>query len=79
MSAVFPATRQLPVVVHREQAVALPTLNVPAGHTLPVVVISAKITAAGYTVLSAYTPAPPVPAPHAAINASSRPATDSCW
>ena len=68
MSAVFPATRQLPVVVHREQAVALPTLNVPAGHTLPVVVISAKITAAGYTVLSVYTPTPPVPEPNAAIN-----------
>ena len=68
------------MVVHSEQDVALPTLNVPAGHTLPVVVISAKITAAGYGALSVYTPAPPVPEPNAAMNVpAATPAKLSTW
>ena len=79
-SAVFPARRQLPVVVHREQAVALPTLKVPAGHTPPVVVMAAKITAAGYGALSVYTPAPPVPEPNAAMNVpAATPVKLSTW
>ena len=61
----LPAIRQLPVVVHAEQAVALPTLNVPTGHTVPVVVTAAKMTADGYGTLSVYTPAPPDPVPNA--------------
>ena len=80
MSAVFPATRQLPVVVHSEQAVALPTLNVPTGQTEPVVVMAAKITAAGYGTLSVYTPAPPVPEPNAVMNVpAATPVKLSTW
>ncbi len=69
----------MPVVVHREQAAALPTLNVPVGHTLPVVVMSSK-TAAGYGALSVYTPAPPVPEPNAAMYVpAATPAKLSTW
>jgi len=66
--------------VHREQAVALPTLKVPAGHTPPVVVMAAKITAAGYGALSVYAPAPPVPEPNAAMNVpAATPVKLSTW
>ena len=68
MSATLPATRQFPVLVHSEQAAALPTLKVPTGHTVPVVLTAAKITAAEYGTLSVYTPAPPVPVPNAEMN-----------
>ena len=76
----LPATRKFPVLVHSEQTAALPTLKVPTGHTVPVVVTSAKITAAGYGTLSVYTPAPPVPVPNAEMNVpAATPVKLSTW